>query len=56
MKQQIFILRYDNNTQDEGFEKISDYILENYESVENFCIDSVQSYYCGIIEEYIHSL
>ncbi len=44
----------DNNAQDEGFEKISDYILENYESVENFCIDSVQSYYCGIIEEYIH--
>jgi hypothetical protein len=24
VKQQIFILRYDNNTQDEGFEKISD--------------------------------
>ena len=42
-----------NEAIDEGYEDINNYINEIYESFENFCVVTVQSYYCEKIEESI---
>ena len=42
-----------NEASDEGYEDINNYINEIYESFENFCVVTVQSYYCEKIEESI---
>ena len=42
-----------NEASDEGYEDINNYIKEIYESFENFCVVTVQSYYCEKIEESI---
>lgn len=45
-----------NDAYDEGYEDISEYIFEIYESIENFCLVTVQSYYCGYLEESVSNL
>lgn len=42
-----------NEASDEGYEDISNYIDEVYESIENFCVVTVQAYYCEKLEESI---
>ena len=42
-----------NEASDEGYEDISNYIHEVYESIENFCVVTVQAYYCEKLEESI---
>ena len=42
-----------NEASDEGYEDISNYIDEVYESIENFCVVIVQAYYCEKLEESI---
>ena len=45
-----------NEANDEGYEAISNYIYETYESIENFCVVTVQAYYCENLEESIKKL
>jgi len=45
-----------NEANDEGYKDVSSYINETYESIENFCIVTVQSYYCENLEEKIKAL
>ena len=42
-----------NEASDEGYEDINNYISEIYESIENFCVVTVQAYYCEKLEESI---
>tara|TARA_B100000282_G_C31393986_1_gene336963 strand:- start:24 stop:551 length:528 start_codon:yes stop_codon:yes gene_type:complete len=42
-----------NEASDEGYEDISDYIDEIYKSIENFCVETLQAYYCENLEESI---
>ena len=45
-----------NEANDEGYKDVSNYIKEMYESIENFCVVTVQSYYCENLEEKIKVL
>ena len=42
-----------NEASDEGYEDISNYIDEVYENIENFCVVTLQAYYCEKLEESI---
>ena len=45
-----------NEATDQGYNDLSKYINDAYAGIENFCVDTLQAYYCDNIESNIRAL
>ena len=46
----------ENESEDGDFDSLNSYLLDNYESLNDFCIETIKDYYLDNINENISSI